>query len=172
MAMAKSALSVQASFDPEVAAVFATLNRMVYQSARRRLLSTLCYALIDRRAGRLTFASAGHVFPYRVVPDGRVETLESIAYPLGVRLTLAVQVREHEIAAGDALFLFSDGLVEASREGDHEPFGFTRLEQSLARHAGKSAAALRDAVIADVRAFTRYAPQTDDLTVLVLRLPA
>ncbi len=172
MSMAKSALSVQVSFDPEVAAVFATLNRMVYQSARRRLLSTLCYALVDPRRHRIAFASAGHVFPYRVSAGGGVQALESIAYPLGVRKTLAVQVKEHQAAPGDAIFLFSDGLVEASREGDDEPFGFERLEKSLAENAALPAARLRDAVIADVRAFTRYAPQTDDLTVLVLRLPA
>jgi hypothetical protein len=172
MSMAKSALTVQVGFDPEVAAVFSTLNRMVYHSARRRLLSTLCYALVDPYRHRVAFASAGHVFPYRVGRGGQVEALESIAYPLGVRKALAVQVREQVTAPGDALFLFSDGLVEASREGDDEPFGFDRLEKSLAQHAGKSATGLRDAVIADVRAFTRYAPQTDDLTVLVLRLPA
>ncbi len=172
MSMAKSALSVQVSFDPEVAAVFATLNRMVYQSARRRLLSTLCYALVDPRRHRIAFASAGHVFPYRVSAGGGVQALESIAYPLGVRKTLAVQVKEHQAAPGDAFFLFSDGLVEAGREGDDEPFGFERLEKSLAENAALPAARLRDAVIADVRAFTRYAPQTDDLTVLVLRLPA
>jgi sigma-B regulation protein RsbU (phosphoserine phosphatase) len=163
---------VQVTFDPEVLAVFATLNRMVFQSARRRLLSTLCYALIDPAKHQLVFASAGHVFPYRVGQGGKVEALESIAYPLGVRKTLTIQVRHHEIVPGDSLFLFSDGLVEASREGDDEPFGFERLEKSLAHHAGKSVSQLRDAVIGDVRAFTRYAPQTDDLTVLVLRLPA
>ena len=47
--MAKSALAVQVSFNPDVEAVFGTLNRMVYQSARKRLLTTLCYALIDPR---------------------------------------------------------------------------------------------------------------------------
>lgn len=171
MSMAKSALAVQVTFDPEVLPVFATLNRMVFQSARRRLLSTLCYALVDPRSGHMAFASAGHVFPYRVSPGGEVEALESIAYPLGVRKALEIQLRSHQLGPGDAVFLFSDGLVEASREGDEEPFGFERLERSLAQHAGKSASRLRDAVIADVRAFTRYAPQTDDLTVLVLKLP-
>ena len=171
MSMAKSALSVQVTFDPEVLPVFATMNRMVFQSARRRLLSTLCYALVDPRSRSMAFASAGHVFPYRVSPGGEVQALESIAYPLGVRKSLDIQLRNHQLGPGDAVFLFSDGLVEASREGDDEPFGFERLERSLAQHAGKSASRLRDAVVADVRAFTRYAPQTDDLTVLVLKLP-
>ena len=88
MSMAKSALAVQVTFDPEVEAVFRTLNRMVFQSARKRLLATLCYALLDPRRREIQFASAGHLFPYRVTPEGKVESLESVAYPLGVRPTL------------------------------------------------------------------------------------
>jgi hypothetical protein len=171
MSMAKSALEVQCSFNPEVEAVFATLNRMVYQSARRRLLSTLLYVLIDPRESTLVYASAGHVFPLRVLPDGKLETLESIAYPLGVRPKLDVRVRHARWEPGEALVLFSDGLVEACREGQDEPFGFDRLEDSLRRHAGKAATRLRDGVLADLRAYTHNAPQTDDLTLLVLRRP-
>ncbi len=66
MSMAKSALAVQVTFDPEVEAVFKTLNRMVFQSARKRLLATLCYALVDPVRREMQFASAGHLFPYRV----------------------------------------------------------------------------------------------------------
>jgi serine phosphatase RsbU (regulator of sigma subunit) len=62
--------------------------------------------------------------------------------------------------------------VEACAHGSQEPFGFERLEASLARHAGCSPQQMRDAVIADVDAFTDRAPREDDLTVLVLRLPA
>ena len=47
MSMAKSALAVQVTFRPEVEDVFGTLNRMIFQSARKRLLTTLCYALIE-----------------------------------------------------------------------------------------------------------------------------
>ena len=50
---------------------------MVFQSARRRLLSTLCYAILDPARRELYYASAGHVFPYRVSPDGDVEALEA-----------------------------------------------------------------------------------------------
>ncbi|MGH7336320.1 MAG: PP2C family protein-serine/threonine phosphatase, partial [Myxococcota bacterium] len=81
MSMAKSALAVQVSFDPEVRAVFTTLNRMVFQSARKRLLATLCYALVDPVRREIQFASAGHLFPYRIGGDGTIESLESIAYP-------------------------------------------------------------------------------------------
>lgn len=173
MSMAKSALAVQVTFDPEVAAVFRTLNRMVYQSARRRLLTTLCYALVDPARREMFWASAGHLFPYRVTRDGRTQALESVAYPLGVRGDLEVTVKRASLEPGDSLFLFSDGVVESHREQSDEPWGFDRLEASLARHAlHGSVAALRDGVLADLRAYVGLAtPLEDDLTVLVLRLP-
>ncbi len=171
MSVAKSALAVQVTFDPEVEAVLCTLNRMVYQSARRRLLTTLCYGILDPERRELMFASAGHHFPYRVGNDGQVESLESIAYPLGVRPQVRPQVRKLSLDAGDNLVLFSDGIVEARAEGSDELFGFERLEGTLAEAAGSGAAAVRDSVLHAVNEFIGYAPQEDDRTVLVLRLP-
>jgi hypothetical protein len=171
MSMAKSALAVQVTFDPEVAAVFNTLNRTVYQTARKRLLTTLCYALVDPRRLEIVYASAGHLHPYRIGATGRVETLESIAYPLGVRGQLLVDPHTARLSPGDSLFLYSDGVVEARREGSDEMFGFERLEESLARHASRGVEGLRDGVLADVARFTAHAPREDDQTILVLRLP-
>jgi hypothetical protein len=171
MSMAKSALAVQVTFDPEVEAVFTTLNRMVFQSARKRLLATLCYALLDPRRREIQYASAGHLFPYRVTPDGRVESLESVAYPLGVRPTIDVVSRVARLDSGDVIFLCSDGLVEARREGSDEHFGFDRVERVLAEAAGNGAGVIRDRVLSALRTFTGDSPREDDLTLLVLRLP-
>jgi hypothetical protein len=171
MSMAKSALAVQVSFNPDVEAVFGTLNRMVYQSARKRLLTTLCYALIDPERREMSFASAGHLFPYRIGTTGTVQALESISYPLGVRDNLAVRARAARLESGDKLFMFSDGVVEARPENSEEEFGFDRLEGSLARHAAEGVEGLRDGVLSDLERFTRGAPRDDDLTVLVLEVP-
>ncbi|HZF09549.1 MAG TPA: PP2C family protein-serine/threonine phosphatase [Thermoanaerobaculia bacterium] len=170
MSMAKSALAVQVTFNPEVAAVFGTLNRTVYQTARKRLLATLCYALLDPESRELLYASAGHLFPYVVSPQGGVRALESIAYPLGVRGQLVVEPRQAQLASGDILFLYSDGLVEARTEHGDE-FGFERLEQSLARHARRGVEGMRDGVLQDIERFTGGAPREDDQTVLVLKVP-
>jgi len=172
MSMAKSALAVQVSFDPRVESVFGTLNRMVYQSARKRLLATLCYALLDPVRREIQFASAGHLFPYRISSDGRVESLESIAYPLGVRPTLTVVSRLARLDPGDVIFLCSDGLVEARRENSEEHFGFERVERVLSEAAGNGAGVVRDRVLAALAKFTGDAPREDDLTLLVLKIPA
>ena len=100
-----------------------------------------------------------------------MDALESPAYPLGVRGELTVEARTARLSPGDTLFLFSDGLVEARREGSDEQFGFDRLEASLARHANRDVEGLRDGILADVEKFTANAPREDDQTILVLRLP-
>lgn len=171
MSMAKSTLALQVTVNPEAQAVFQTLNRMVYQSARLRLLTTLCYALVDRDRRELVYASAGHLAPYRIDAQGRVEALSSASYPLGVRDALEVRVRTLRLEAGDRLFLYSDGVVEARRSESDEVFGFERLEESLKRHAEADPAGLRDGVLEDVRQFTGGAPRDDDQTILVLRVP-
>lgn len=172
MSMARSALAVQTSFNPDVLEVFKTLNRVVFQSARKRLLATLCYALVDPRRKEMQFASAGHLFPYRVTPEGEVSSLESVSYPLGVRNPIDIVPRAARLDPGDTLLLFSDGLIEARAEGSDEMFGFERLEESLQRNAGLAPGQLRDTLLEELEAFTRSAPREDDLTLLVLRMPA
>ena len=172
MSMAKSALAVQVTFDPAVAAVFTTLNRMVHQTARKRMLATLCYALIDPVRREMQYASAGHLFPYRIAAGGKVEALESVAYPLGVRAKIEVHEHTARLEAGDYLVLFSDGIVEARRDGSDELFGFDRLERSLEAHVGGGVGQLRDGVLFDLQRFTGDSLREDDLTLLVLRLPS
>jgi hypothetical protein len=171
MSMVRSALAVQVTFDPQVDSVFATLNRLVFQSARRRLLTTLTYALLDPARRELLYASAGHVFPYRVSREGRVHELEAGSYPLGVRPGVLPPVRLERLEPGDSVVLLSDGVVEAHPEGNEEPFGFGRLSESLARHAGGGPQSLLRGVLADLEAYTGQAPREDDVTVVALRLP-
>ncbi|MDX1644710.1 MAG: PP2C family protein-serine/threonine phosphatase [Thermoanaerobaculia bacterium] len=172
MAAVKAALTVQVGYDPSVEAVFRRLNRVVHASARRRrLLTTLCYAVLDPASRRFRFASAGHLFPYRVRPDGEVTVLESVAYPLGVRSDLVVRVRTVELAGGDRIVLASDGVIEATHETTDEPFGFERFEVELRRHAGRDLDDLRDAVLGEVAAHLGSAPRPDDLTLLILEVP-
>lgn len=171
MAAVKSVLAVQTTFDPEVVPVFSTLNRLVYQSARRRLIATLCYGLLDPVKRDLQFASAGHIYPYVLGADGRVREIASTAYPLGVRPVLEIRATRERLEPGDTLVLLSDGVVEARPEGSPDLYGFRRLEESLRRQAGKSVDQVRDGILADLARYTGPSPREDDQTLLVLRIP-
>jgi sigma-B regulation protein RsbU (phosphoserine phosphatase) len=102
---------------------------------------------------------------------GEVVRLTAGGTVLGILPGASYEEGEIELRPGSLLALFSDGLIEARREGSDEMFGFERLEQSLARHAGRGVEGVRDGVLGDVAHFTGDAPREDDQTILVLRLP-
>jgi len=69
-----------------------------------------------------------------------------------------------QLEAGDTLFLYTDGLSEASNESSE--YGVDRVMTLVHQHAARQPAELIDACLDDVRAFTNGAPNFDDMTVL------
>jgi sigma-B regulation protein RsbU (phosphoserine phosphatase) len=69
---------------------------------------------------------------------------------------------------GDALLLYTDGVVEA-RSGSEEEYGEGRLGEYLAACAGEPAAAIVDGLVERVFSFAGDEPQYDDVTVLAVR---
>ena len=131
---------------------------------------TLFCAVIDPGAGTLTYANAGHVYPY-VRLAGGLQALEGGGLPLGILPGAAYREATVTFAPGAQLILYSDGIVEALDAGG-TLFSFERLEAVLAAPAGPPAA-LTAAVLAAVTAFAGETAQADDITLLVVeRAPA
>jgi len=168
MAMAKSALLVQADYDPAPRAVLNMLNEIVIKTAPRRTMMTFFFGLLDPRAQTLRFSSAGHLDPfvYRVA-TGKMEALSSWGFPLGVRRRDPFREHTVEFTAGDRLVLYSDGLIEAV-DDDGEPFGFDRFEQVIKANGHLTADEIKKALLHAVRKFTRNRPPEDDQTLVVV----
>ncbi len=81
----------------------------------------------------------------------------------GAEFTLA----EEQLAPGDKLLIYSDGVTEAQNSAS-EFFGKKRLRETVAAHAAESATAVHDAMQEAVAAFTGGAAQSDDITVLIV----
>ncbi|MEM9593049.1 MAG: SpoIIE family protein phosphatase, partial [Acidobacteriota bacterium] len=169
MSALRGALQVHVRFEPRVTQVFENLNRLLTDGAQRKLLTTLAYGVLDPESGRFVYASAGHPL-YVVRADGSLVDLAPRSYPLGVRRHLRIGTSEVELGPGDALFLFSDGLLESCAGNGDEPFGYNRLEESLRRYAGGSAQDLLAGVLQEVADFAGAGSPDDDVTLLVLRL--
>lgn len=168
MAMAKSALLVQVDYDASPRAVLEVLNDVVLKTAPKRILMTFFFGLLDPRAQRLRFSSAGHHDPYVYrVSTGRIEALSSWGFPLGVRRRDAFREHVVEFEPGDRLVLYSDGLIEAV-DDDGEPFGFDRFEQTIIANGRLSADDMKKALLSAVRKFTRNRPPEDDQTLVVV----
>jgi len=168
MAMAKSALLVQVGYDSSPRAVMNVLNDIVMRTAPKRMLMTFFFGVLDPQTQTLRFSSAGHLDPYVFrASSGKLETLSSWGFPLGVKRREPFREHSVDFAAGDRLVLYSDGLIECI-DDDGEPYGFDRFEHTI-MHAGHlSAEEIKKTVLNSVRKFTRNRPPEDDQTLVVV----
>ncbi|MGE0123516.1 MAG: SpoIIE family protein phosphatase [Vicinamibacterales bacterium] len=117
--------------------------------------------------GVLTYCNAGHN-PPMVVGHAGVRSLASGSVPVGLFASASYADERTQLAPGDVLVIFSDGVTEALNPAGEE-FGEERLSAELTRHRDAPLADILQAVISAVQTFAAGASQSDDVTVLVAR---
>ncbi|WIG98067.1 SpoIIE family protein phosphatase [Myxococcus sp. SDU36] len=124
-------------------------------------------AVIDVSNGYIDYAAGAHpsplVFNKR---SGQIASLPARGPLLGASVDSQFTSRQAQLRPGDVVVWYTDGLTEA-RDGAGKLYGTQRLAAAVQAHAHLSAEALRDAVLADARAFSAGQPQRDDITVVV-----
>jgi sigma-B regulation protein RsbU (phosphoserine phosphatase) len=169
MAHVLAAAGIHAAEAPGAQATLEALLRSVGDELRStETFVTVFYGVLDRSAGTLSYASAGHAHAFRLPGVGAPERLGATCPPLGLLESGGVTQREVPWdGAGDLLCLWTDGLVE-SRNAEGTPFGETRLLARLGALRDRPLEAMVEAALAEVDA---WAPApADDRTLLLLRL--
>jgi len=156
---------------PAPAEVMAAVHRaMTPRLQELDAFVTLSYLRLDTHAGLLTWVGCGHEEPLLMCADGRTLTLQNQHPPLGVLDEVAFQQETLPLAAGDALFLCSDGAADALLP-DGSRLGRERVVEllvGLLRELRTPAAALH-ALRREIDA--TGARLTDDLTLALALLP-
>ena len=93
------------------AAVLEASNRMVGRLHETNLFATCCYAVVEPRSGRVSWASAGHLPPLLLAAESRY-LANLVGPPLGVDPGVEYHSASDHLDPGDRLVLFTDGLVE------------------------------------------------------------
>jgi sigma-B regulation protein RsbU (phosphoserine phosphatase) len=151
------------------------LGQMVSQANRVFCESVLAgqYAtLVCGRArpnGEVEIHNAGH-WPVIVAGRGGVLRIESTGLPLGMFCQGEFSGTRVQLDVGDTLFLYTDGLSEASNADDE--FGVDRITSLVRQQAMKSPAEMIAAGLDQLRTFTGAGPRLDDLTLLAIRRTA
>ncbi|MBK9712782.1 MAG: PP2C family protein-serine/threonine phosphatase [Kouleothrix sp.] len=151
--------------EPEV--VLRDANRRMLADAHTSMFVTAFYGVLETATGRLAYASAGHNPPYLLSLCGEPRRLGRTGIPLGIEAGAAWQSCAATVRPGDTLVLYTDGVSEAQNERE-EFFEEERLLASVQGSRGGSAQAIQAALLAAVRAFAGAAPQSDDITVMVV----
>lgn len=136
-------------------------------SERTFVTATLC--VFDNTTGRISFCSAGHPVPYLLRESlGKVMPVEvNHGLPLGIESGMPYESSEFQTLPGDTFVLYTDGITEAKDPGG-DLFRDERLVRLMEAHRG-SADALAEKIMTAVVAFADTAPQSDDLTLVVIK---
>ena len=146
-----------------------TVNDILCGESVESMFVTVFYGIYDLRTGMIDFTNGGHNPPFIVHPDGTAEELKTESnLVLGAMGGIPFKSESLQLNPGDALYLYTDGVTEAENK-DHELFGESRLQAVLSAQKGVESREIIEAVSSAVREFVDGAPQSDDITQLVIR---
>lgn len=130
---------------------------------------TILYGILDTETGVFEYLSAGHPPMIHLRGSGAPTLLEAGGFPVGVVDEPGYQNRRLQLAPGDRLFLYSDGVTEVLN-ADREPFGVDALEHVI--NATRSAAleGSLDMVLDRVRSWSAGPSPQDDVSILALEV--
>lgn len=147
------------------AAILARVNDLLYNDIPPGMFVTCFYAILDPKSGDIRYANAGHEPPYRQ-QNGAVAELWATGMPLGMLPGTSYDEHEVTLAAGESLFFYSDGLVEAHNT-TNEMFGFPRLKTAL--EDPTNGTPLIEVLLGKLKRFTGDGwEQEDDVTMVTL----
>ena len=148
--------------------VLTRLNRLLVRKSDVQRFLTLFCALIAPD-GTVDFINAGHNPAILVRESGGTELLSSGSMLLGAFDFAEYHAHETKLEPGDVLVIFSDGVTEAANAAN-QLFGDQRLEQLVQQSASLSAQDIKGRIEQDVVKFTRGFPQSDDITLIALKM--
>ena len=143
-------------------------NRLLFQSTDSDKFVTLFYGVIETDSKQLDYCNAGHNPPILISGDDVVR-LDSGGPVLGILPDFPYQEASVQLKTGDVLLVFSDGFSEAMNNSLEE-FGEEKLVELTKQHREKSAVELIDKISQSVEQHCGDAPQSDDMTIIALRL--
>ena len=167
LVLSAAGIHVETIGSPE-ATLDALLNSVGDELRSAEMYFTVFYGVLDRHAGTLRYASAGHPHAFRIPRQGEPERLLATSPPVGLAVQGVSEARQVAWdTAGDLLCLWTDGLVDATNE-EGERFGDARLIEALSNRRSLPVDEILAGALAEADAWTTRA--ADDRTLLVMRL--
>ena len=170
MVIAKTLIKNRTQMGGTPGQILRDVNAKLMEGNEPELFVTVWLAIVELSTGKGISANAGHEHPVLRRADG---TFESVKYKHSPAVATIenINFREHEfgLGQGDTVFVYSDGLPEAT-DSHNVLYGEERMLLSLNKDDGGPLDKLLYNVKADVDSFVGEAPQFDDLTMLAFRL--
>jgi serine phosphatase RsbU (regulator of sigma subunit)/pSer/pThr/pTyr-binding forkhead associated (FHA) protein len=166
MASVATAFNIFTRTDPTPADLVREMNVTLSPKTAPTKFVTLVCGVLDPRTGAIEFANAGHVPPL-IIANGGVTQMTTTDMVVGLFGHAKYRNQTAQLAPGDSMVLFTDGVTEAENE-DEEQLGMAPVATLVQTLHGKPAPAIVEAIETHVHTFCGDAPSTDDVTMMVL----
>lgn len=168
MAMSMTAIKATARYGlPPEEALFNVNNELARENDSCMFVTTF-FGILDTESGELIYANGGHNPPLHLKRDGTIDWLPTPGSLIVGVIEDAPYQRQHlQLEPGDSLFLYTDGVTEAMNT-ELDLFSDKRLEHDLANLQGNGIKDVVDGMLVNIRNFTNKAPQSDDITMMII----
>src|ERR1700751_342285 len=156
-----------AAMDISLPGVFSRVNQYLCERSGEARYATVFYGILDKM-GRFEYVNAGHVPPIIRRKSGELEGLGSANFPVGMFPEAEYQSARVTLEPGEYLVIYTDGVSEAANPRN-ELFEEVRLRKIMESFTGDTVDGLAESIKEGMRAFTEGAPQSDDITILVVQ---
>ena len=170
MMQAKTIIKDLAESGLELSEVFATANKKLCENNDAGMFVTAWMGILDLKTGLLKFVNAGHNPPLVRQADGEFVYLKARSGMVLAGMD-GIKYRQNELqlTPGDQIFLYTDGVTEAT-DKNNQLYGEERLLETVNRNIVMDTRKLCEAVKSDVDQFVGEAPQFDDITMLSVEI--
>jgi serine phosphatase RsbU (regulator of sigma subunit) len=149
------------------------MNRAIFESAKRKFVMTCFASILDPKKRTITYANAGHNFPYLFRPgavDGNdFQVLMSRGNRLGDLEESTYSEKTAPLNGNDVLVWYTDGIVECENDRGEE-YGEKRFRAAIRRAAELDPVAMRESVVSAAGQFFGDRPRKDDITMVFARI--
>jgi sigma-B regulation protein RsbU (phosphoserine phosphatase) len=143
-------------------------NILLYHSTDLDRFATCFYGILDADEHCLCYANAGHEHPLLFRGNGHRESLDKGGIVLGILEESDYSEATVPVEAGDLILIYSDGITDAA-DGSEEEYGLDRLEELVRENRKLPARELVSRIMHEVQRHAGDTPQTDDMTLVVIR---
>ncbi len=168
MANLQAALRSQALTNCIPSVGVANANRLLCQSVEKGKFATLIYGCLNPAEKKFTYVNAGHNPPF-LFSGQKIVSLDKGGLLLGILEDAPYEQEEIGLKSGDLLVMYTDGVTEAINETEAQ-FEEERLIRVVKESASRTAKEIAEQIINEVKAFQGLQPQSDDITLVVLKV--
>ncbi len=144
------------------------INKIIFNASTPDKFITFFIAILNPANGELDIVNAGHNPTLILKNDGSLQKIEAGGVALGMfDMGLPFEGQKLVLEPGEKLLMYTDGIPEAMTM-EEEEYSDEKLEEFFIKQSDDNAKNFIDALIQDVKSFTKDTPQSDDITALFL----